>query len=221
MKKILFLCLCGLLFTIGNALATAPANLALLKQQIVKYVTSGEYFADIQRQIDSAEIYLQQRIAMNDTSKQKKKLAVVFDIDETAISSYKHMYANDFGAPEQYIYQQDIGTYAQPIPATLELYKFAKQHHIATFFISGRSYLWKKSTSKELNNAGYHNWNHMYLCDTKTIHCPAIPFKSKTRKAITAKGYDIVLNVGDQFSDLKGGYADYMVKLPNPFYYVP
>ena len=30
-----------------------------------------------------------------------------------------------------------------------------------------------------------------------------------------------MLNVGDQFSDLQGGYADKALKLPNPTYYLP
>ena len=33
-------------------------------------------------------------------------------------------------------------------------------------------------------------------------------------------GYDIVLNFGDQWSDLQGGYADTALKLPNPTYYL-
>ncbi len=30
-----------------------------------------------------------------------------------------------------------------------------------------------------------------------------------------------LLNVGDQDSDLEGGYARNRVKLPNPFYFIP
>ena len=33
--------------------------------------------------------------------------------------------------------------------------------------------------------------------------------------------YDVVANLGDQYSDLIGGYADRAVKLPNPTYYLP
>jgi hypothetical protein len=35
-----------------------------------------------------------------------------------------------------------------------------------------------------------------------------------------APGYDIVVNAGDQESDLEGGHADRAFKLPNPFYFV-
>ena len=33
-------------------------------------------------------------------------------------------------------------------------------------------------------------------------------------------GYLIILNVGDQESDLTGGFADRTFKLPNPFYFI-
>jgi hypothetical protein len=40
-------------------------------------------------------------------------------------------------------------------------------------------------------------------------------------KALDA-GYHIILNLGDQFSDLNGDpQAERSVKLANPFYYIP
>ncbi len=54
--------------------------------------------------------------------------------------------------------------------------------------------------------------------------CTTIEYKSQTRRHVESAaggGYDIVANFGDQFSDLKGGYADHAVKLPNPTYYLP
>jgi hypothetical protein len=42
-----------------------------------------------------------------------------------------------------------------------------------------------------------------------------------TRKHIESLGYNIVGNFGDQFSDLKGGFADRTFKIPNPMYYLP
>ena len=51
--------------------------------------------------------------------------------------------------------------------------------------------------------------------------CTTIEYKSLTRKHVAAQGHRIVANLGDQFSDLIGGYADRAVKLPNPTYYLP
>jgi HAD superfamily, subfamily IIIB (Acid phosphatase) len=38
------------------------------------------------------------------------------------------------------------------------------------------------------------------------------------RRKLTAEGYIIIANIGDQDSDLTGGYAERIFKLPNPFY---
>jgi predicted secreted acid phosphatase len=51
--------------------------------------------------------------------------------------------------------------------------------------------------------------------------CGTIAYKSGTRAYIESQGYDIVASFGDQFSDLKGGYADRTFKMPNPNYYLP
>ena len=52
--------------------------------------------------------------------------------------------------------------------------------------------------------------------------CTTVEYKAYTRKHIEEDlGYDIVLNIGDQWSDLQGGYANAVLKLPNPTYYLP
>jgi hypothetical protein len=51
--------------------------------------------------------------------------------------------------------------------------------------------------------------------------CPTIQYKSGTRAYIESLGYDIVADLGDQYSDLLGGFADKTFKLPNPNYYLP
>jgi hypothetical protein len=51
--------------------------------------------------------------------------------------------------------------------------------------------------------------------------CATIPYKSGVRAHLEDLGYEIVGNFGDQFSDLKGGFADRTFKLPNPNYFLP
>jgi predicted secreted acid phosphatase len=51
--------------------------------------------------------------------------------------------------------------------------------------------------------------------------CPTIAYKSGTRAYIESQGYDIVADMGDQFSDLLGGFTDKTFKMPNPNYYLP
>ena len=56
---------------------------------------------------------------------------------------------------------------------------------------------------------------------TQGVSCPTIQYKSGTRAYIESQGYDIVADIGDQFSDLEGNYADKVFKMPNPNYYLP
>ena len=50
----------------------------------------------------------------------------------------------------------------------------------------------------------------------------ATAYKSAARAAIQEQGYKIALNVGDQWSDLRGKpEAEYSVKYPDPFYFLP
>ena len=52
--------------------------------------------------------------------------------------------------------------------------------------------------------------------------CTTIQYKSLTRQHIESDlGFDIVANLGDQFSDLNGGFADSTFKIPNPMYFLP
>jgi hypothetical protein len=48
---------------------------------------------------------------------------------------------------------------------------------------------------------------------------PARVFKPEARQKIESKGCRIVLNIGDQASDLAGCCAEWVFKLPNPFYF--
>ena len=53
------------------------------------------------------------------------------------------------------------------------------------------------------------------------VYNPTSQYKSLTRQYIESLGYDIVATFGDQFSDLKGGFADTTYKIPNPMYFLP
>jgi HAD superfamily, subfamily IIIB (Acid phosphatase) len=49
----------------------------------------------------------------------------------------------------------------------------------------------------------------------------AADFKAPQRRAIQGEGYTVIANLGDQPSDLDGGYAERTFLLPNPFYRIP
>lgn len=76
-------------------------------------------------------------------------------------------------------------------------------------------------TQLNLKRAGFKNWTGLYFRPENYNQPSIIPFKSGMRQAISKQGYLIIASIGDQNSDLLGGYAQKGYKLPNPFYYLP
>ncbi len=201
--------------------APPPYNLSDVKQQLIEYHQSGEYTKDISHVTKQAEDYLDKRLAENAKSEHPEKLAMVLDIDETSLSNYNYLkdaqFGDIFGVMEQAQKRDDESA----IAPTLNLYRFAKNHGVAVFFITGRPERLRKITEKDLNSAGYYKWNGLFMRPNGHEMNSAVPYKTATRKKIADMGYTIVVNMGDQKSDLSGGYAEQDYKLPNPYYYIP
>ncbi len=203
----------------GYSAAKEPVNLATVKHQVIQYHDSGEYDQDVKTVMAQALSYLKTRV--NQPYPAGKKPAIILDIDETSLSNYPDMAKLDFGGSINDIRQmEDKGT-DPVIQPTLELYQFAKAHHVAVFFITGRHEEEREATKVNLQKVGYNEWEELILRDGPYKTVPAAVYKTAKRKEITAKGYDIILNIGDQNSDLAGGYADKTFKLPNPYYFIP
>jgi predicted secreted acid phosphatase len=218
MKKFAAALLIGVMFAGVLAYAREPANLSITKQKLIKYHDSGAYMDDIADVDQDALRYLELRIKRADFH---GKPAIVLDIDETALSNYPDMVKLNFGGTlQQFIAMEDKGKDKAIVP-TLKLYRFAKENHVAIFFITGRFEEERKITEENLKNAGYTEFNGLFLRQGQYRTAPAAVYKTAIRKQLTEQGYDILLNVGDQKSDLRGGYSDKTFKLPNPYYLIP
>ena len=114
----------------------------------------------------------------------------------------------------------EAGGHDPAIPATLTLYKYAINHGVAVFFVTGRREYERAETARNLRTVGYHHWKGLFLEPNDYDKTSAVSFKVAQRKKIVKMGYDVVENVGDQYSDLRGGYSDMTFKLPNPYYHV-
>jgi predicted secreted acid phosphatase len=220
MRKLIWLTCCSLL-TLNLAYAKEPQNLDHLKSKLIKYHDSGEYQKDQAKTIAMAMEYLKLRIENNKKAQTKKPLALVLDIDETSLSNYRDMITMSFGGTEEQIEQAEGKGTDAVIPATLELYRYAKANKVSVFFITGRTENYRDSTSKNLSAVGYADWSHLYLKPLDYKLPTAATYKTATRYEIEKQGYDIVLNIGDQASDLIGKHADKTFKLTNPYYIVP
>lgn len=200
--------------------AATLENLDTLKQNIVKYHQSGQYEFDVAHVINQAKSYLSKRIRENKASSHPKKLAIVLDIDETSLSNYHDLEKLGFGGTSLQQNKAEGRADDTPINSTLALYKFAKENGVTVFFITGRKEMYRDATVKNLKDVGYSSWAQLNLKPNNYSKPSVVDYKQSRRKAITQKGYDIVINIGDQYSDLAGGYSDRTYKLPDYMYYI-
>jgi acid phosphatase len=204
---------------------TQPANLGILKLQILDYKCFGAYDRDVERAVKEAAAYVDKR------AESGGKLAIVLDIDETSLSNWANLQADDFG-----FFQLGTCTLAPKEPCgfdawidskkgeairpTLDLFNAAKAKGVAVFFISARREDQRAVTIDNLKAVGYDGWQDLMLKQAGDSS-PVQLFKEKNRIEIEKRGFTIIANVGDQYSDLEGGHAERTFKVPNPFYFIP
>ncbi|MGB8267058.1 MAG: HAD family acid phosphatase [Candidatus Velthaea sp.] len=189
-------------------------NLGELKSAIGAYFESGNYLAEVGTIETAAQAYLDARVQAG-----VSKPALVLDIDDTSLSTYGYEKAHGFGFDEA---SWDAAAQAgfPAIEPTLALAKHASEEHVAVLFITGRRTPQAGFTRDNLIRDGF-PVDGLSLRPVDD-HSPSVaPFKAAARAAIEAAGYDIVESIGDQWSDLVGGHAERVFKLPNPMYFLP
>ena len=204
-----------------HAIRVDPQFTELIRT-LIGYHNSGAYKSDLEVIGKQALAYVKKLPARG------KQRAMTFDIDETSL-------ANDWPQlvdPVNETYRPDawaawIAAAAAPaIAPTLAVFNAAREKGIEIFFITGRHPPQKKVTEKNLLRVGYKGWKEIIMEPMQSadgavpLFPTALSFKSAARWSLIERGYRIVMNIGDQVSDLQGGYADQTFKLPNPFYIV-
>jgi acid phosphatase len=203
--------------------ATVP-SLYETQQSVERYIDSGRYDADVARVVKDATGYLEARAA------RVTRPAIVLDIDETSLSNWPAYKANgwvrvvnggcDLERGPCGLRAWQASAQAKPLAPTLNLDKRARTLGVAVFFITGRPSNLRDATEKNLREQGF-EWDEVILLPADTTFRSAADFKAPERKKIADRGYTIVLTMGDQQSDLSGGYAERTFKLPNPVYFLP
>ncbi|HJQ05375.1 MAG TPA: HAD family acid phosphatase [Nocardioides sp.] len=173
--------------------------------------------------------------------------AVVFDVDSTLLSDYAFEEATHFNF-DPAVNSTWVQDQAFPaVPGMPELLRQVVARGYDLYGITGRPFSQEDATLGNLTAQGfttdgtptgtplltndtlYTKWNtadpsakpaYIGAC-TLSPTCNTVEYKANTRKHIEQDlGDDVVMNVGDQWSDLEGGYADAHTKLPNPTYFL-
>ena len=203
-----------------------PANLGDLKFDATDYYDSGAYLTDLQLATAPAVAWITEETQRVD------RPAVVFDIDETALSNWEAIKANDFGrgidgpcnrppqGPCGWL-AWDLRAQSTVIQPTMDIFNTAKDRGTAIFFITGRNQPQRAATERNLQAVGYTGYTQLIMEPTGAHYVSAADFKAPQRAQIEQGGFTIIANVGDQPSDLDGGFAERTYLLPDPFYRIP
>lgn len=204
--------------------AEPVGNFGVARYRLADYAecvgSAGCYWADLEAQTKRAEAVLDRAISL---AKPGEKLAMVLDIDETSLSGFCEFRREDYGFLLAQFNRWVVTPEASmPISGTVRLFHKARSAGVEVFFITGRWDEQREATARNLELAGYKGWKGLSLRTGPQKQMNTVAYKGEERKKIVDAGYRIVLNMGDQWSDLNGEpRGETSVKLPNPFYYLP
>lgn len=146
-----------------------------------------------------------------DDTHDRSKYWIVFDIDGTLLSdsNVKHLYSS----------KNDVFKYINKgifigIDPMIKLYNWCIINGFNICLLTGRMRYQEKATIKNLSNVGIRKCNRLYMRSGKVN---TVTYKSSCRMEIEQSGDIILLNIGDQSSDLEGGYSKWSIKLPSHY----
>jgi acid phosphatase len=201
-------------------------NVGTIKDLLHEY-HQKYYDLDVAAVFESAQRYLEQNAA------QVKRPALVLDIDETSLTNWPNLLADDFGFVPggtcDALPQGPCGFNAWILKGTAKaleparkLFQAAIARGVAVIFITGRPDSQRDITILNLDRAGFEGWTELRTRPDRDDLRTVAPFKTAERtKVEVGEGYTIIANVGDQASDLEGGHFICKFKVPNPFYFIP
>jgi predicted secreted acid phosphatase len=194
-----------------------PRNLDSVKAEIRDYVKSGRYTNAIAAVTTQAEAWLAERAARKGPG---ERLAVVFDLDETLLSNWEEIESLGLGYSAAVWEAWVADGRAPAIEPVRSVYRTARRLGVEIYFISGRREHQRGGTEKNLRAIDCIVASALILKpdDAKST---SAAFKTAARAKLAGQGVVIIANLGDQESDLVGGYAERTFKLPDPFYLSP
>jgi predicted secreted acid phosphatase len=214
------------------------------------FAPDGNYAKEAESVAEAGSRYLAAR-ARHPKKSGGRRPAILLDVDDTSLATWNYEIASNWAfnpaTNGQFVTDQRFPA----VPGMVAMTTKAAGAGYAVFFLTGRGAAQEAATLGNLTSdgvgedAGYPAPTTLVNGEDGLFTKPAVPdypeylttacadeiaagascstihYKSATRAHIESLGYDIVANFGDQFSDLRGGFADRTFKLPNPNYFLP
>lgn len=214
LSNIIKICILGIFLNFNYNFASAQIliNLHDAVKAVKEYHTSEKYIQDMDKIVDDALLNLS-------TMEIPKNAAFIFDIDETSLSNLKYELDHNFGY-DQTSWNQWVNEASAPaIKPVKRFYDSLLKKNIHIIFITGRASDQYDVTVKNMKNVGYSTYDTIICKPPVFKGKKAVEYKSQTRKELSKK-YKIIGSIGDQWSDLNGGWTILQIKLPNYMYYI-
>ena len=197
--------------------AHEPANLDPHKAELRRYVDSGQYQRDIVAVAKRAQAWLEERTARRATG---ERLTMIFDLDETLLSNWPFMRDEDLGGSDA-AWDKWLGAGKAPvIEPVRDVYRMARRLGVEVVCITTRHEHLRVATEENLRTIDCADYAALRMEPEGATESAAV-FKAAQRRRLIAEGRVIIANIGDQESDLAGGFAERTFKLPDPFYFTP
>jgi predicted secreted acid phosphatase len=210
---------------VPHALPDEELNIGKIQKLLLDY-HQRYYDIDVAAVFDTARAFIEQNAT------RWERPALVLDIDETSLSNWPNLLADNFGfiggGPCDALPNGPCGftqwvlkASDQPIEPARRLFETAKKKGVAIIFITGRTDSVRDATILNLDHAGFEGWTELRTRANRDDLDSVEAYKSAERTKVEAEGYTIIANVGDQFSDIRGEpTGECTFKVPNPFYFI-
>jgi len=185
------------------------------------YVTSNQYQYELFQLTNTWTEYFS-RLTPNPNGRD----VVIFDIDDTLLSNLRNILDTDFGHIPKLFDDWVLNATAPAINQTRTLLKYLKGRGFNVIAITGRPY-----TQEDATRVNFLRWDiDPSIFSALIFRSAAEPsstmtattYKSTRRMKLTTEdNWNIVGCCGDQISDCAGGFAGYIMKLPNYCYFLP
>lgn len=193
---------------------------------VTSYYTSGEALRDqaaVARAARTWAVRWAREVCGTTPAKVREcKLAAVFDIDDTLLSSYPTLSTNS--PAFTYSPAADDAATTQCTTPVIEpvkrLYLALQRLGYATVLITGRSESKRDATIACLDRNGISGWEALVMKPSgSTLEASA--YKAQARRSLVREGWRIGPSTGDQVSDMSYGSLAHGFLLPNPMYLIP
>src|SRR3954467_5615655 len=145
-----------------------PPNIGDLKTEATGYYESGAYLTDLQLATAPAVSWI------DEEAPRAERPAVGFDIDETALSNWDAIRADDFGriisGPCTQLSKGpcgwkawDLRSQSTVISPTMDVFDAARRNEAAIFFITGRPDSQRAATARNLEATGYTGYAELIM----------------------------------------------------------